>query len=93
MRVCQRSTPDYHTPAAHAPSRNEAVCDVGIVFCEAPCHASVFGAKDQSGAVDRIGKSSSHDDFTPLMSFLEQFQMIRSKRRAPTNKIVDNFVY
>jgi len=79
-------------PAPHAPIGDETVCDVRIVFGEARRDRCIVGTKHQGSTIHRIRKGSGHNKLAVAISLLDQSQMLRSKRCAAVDEIVDDFV-
>ena len=83
---------DYDGPFADVPFLDQAVLNVGIVFCEVLGNGSVFGAKDQESAIERIGKSAGELKFASSMRLASEAKMLLTKGEPLIGKIADYFV-
>jgi hypothetical protein len=63
-------------PGTDFPSRNESVADIGVPPNKLFNHAFVVGAEDEECLISRISESSSQDQFSSLVSFSGQPEML-----------------
>ena len=83
---------DYDGPFADVPFLDQAVLNVGIVFCEVFGHGGVFPAKDQESAIERISKSAGELKLASSMRLASEAEMLLTKGKPLIGKIADHFV-